>query len=71
MASTAEWKHWLAEDGWQTVIDYLNSVGLQPVVIQKEPCSLNNVIDKSGDIPIVVRIDDLLKCEFMIGLGSG
>jgi len=70
-ASTANCKHWLREDGWQTVIDRLSGMGFTVVVIQKEPVSFDNVVDRSGDRPIEERIAYLQHCEFFIGLGSG
>jgi autotransporter strand-loop-strand O-heptosyltransferase len=69
--STAECKHWLHENAWQQVVDWLAERGLKTVVIQKEPTNLKNVIDRTGDIPIDHRIAELMHCEFFIGLGSG
>ena len=69
--STAACKHWLYEDGWQTLVDYLEERGLRTVVIQKEKTDLRNVIDSTGDFPITRRITELDSCEFFIGLGSG
>ena len=69
--STAECKHWLTENGWQQVIDYIVSRGYDVYVIQKEQTQLRNIVDKTGDINIEDRIADLENCKFMIGLGSG
>ena len=69
--STAGCKLWHYKDGWQSVVDYLNSRGLSVVVIQKEPCHLNHVINQSGDLPLQDRLTELMHCEFFIGLGSG
>lgn len=69
--STAACKLWLFERGWQTVIDYLNSKGLDVLLIQKEKDDFTGVINKSGDHRLQDRITDILHCEFFIGLGSG
>lgn len=70
-ASTAACKHWLYPGGWQRVVDRLHELGCQPVLIQKEPGTLERVLDRSGDAPIQERITWLLHCEFFVGLGSG
>lgn len=70
-SATAECKHWLFADGWQTVIDRLNGLGYSVVLIQKEQASFANVIDRTGDLPIAERIAELYHCEFFVGLGSG
>ena len=70
-ASTAECKHWLYATGWQTVVDHVRSKGFQIKVIQKEPTTLKNIVDCSGDRDINQRIDEVRQCEFVIGLGSG
>ena len=69
--STAGCKLWQHENGWQSVINYLKSKGLSVVVIQKEPCEYQGVINKTGDLPLQDRMTDLQYCEFFIGLGSG
>ncbi len=70
-ASTAECKHWLYPGGWQTVVDYLEQMGLDTMVIQKEETNLQRVNDQTGERSIAERIGQLLDCEFFIGLGSG
>ncbi len=71
MDSTANAKHWHYPGGWQSVIDYLNSIGYKTVVIQKQPTDLNGVINKTGDIDIIERAIDIYHADFFIGVGSG
>jgi len=70
-ASTAECKHWLYPNGWQTIVEYLIQNGLQTMVIQKEETTLERINDQTGERPITERVEQLLNCEFFIGLGSG
>ncbi len=69
--STANAKHWHYENGWQTIIDYLNSIGYQVVVIHKQDNHFKNVIDKTGDFDIFNRVIDIYHADFFIGIGSG
>jgi autotransporter strand-loop-strand O-heptosyltransferase len=69
--STAGAKLWQRENGWQEVIDHLHSIGLKTVVIQKEPTTLERVVDMTGNLPLENRMGLLEHCEFFIGLGSG
>lgn len=70
--STAQAKFWNNPTGWQEVCDYLNSIGLKPVLIQKEYHSgYKGCINMSGDRSIHETINLLYNCEFFIGLGSG
>lgn len=69
--STAGAKHWHFPDGWQRVVDFLNSRGYQVVVISKEKTRLRNVIDFTGDIPLSMRARILAHAKMYIGLGSG
>jgi autotransporter strand-loop-strand O-heptosyltransferase len=68
--STSE-KEWKAINGWQSVVDFLISKGYQVIVISKEPTNLNNVIDKTGNIPIEERISDIMGAKFHLGISSG
>ena len=68
---SSENKHWMAENGWQIVVDYLNSIGYRVLVISKEKTNLVNIIDLSGDIPISERIIDIMHSEFHLGVSSG
>ena len=78
--STAQAKFWNNPDGWNKVVDYLKSLNYEVISIDKN----NNIgygekmnyipansIDKTGDISLFERINDLYFCEFFIGLGSG
>ena len=77
--STSQCKYWTA-DGWQKTVDYLKSLDYEVVCIDRYSSygngnSINyipnNCINKTGDIPLQDRIDDISNCEFFIGLSSG
>ena len=77
--STSQCKYWTSE-GWQQTVDYLKSLNYDVVCIDKFSQHGNandinyipkNCIDKTGDIPLQDRIDDISNCEFFIGLSSG
>jgi autotransporter strand-loop-strand O-heptosyltransferase len=74
--STAQAKYWNNPDGWQVVIDYLDSLGYECMIYSKEGNGyMNNfypkgvTIYKGGNLQEV--INDLSTCEFFVGLGSG
>jgi autotransporter strand-loop-strand O-heptosyltransferase len=69
--STAAAKHWNNPNGWQELINLLTQSGYVVNVIQKQPTHLLDVVDKTGDIDISERINDLINCDFFIGIGSG
>lgn len=78
--STAQFKYWNNPNGWHQVVEYLKSLGLEVVCIDKYPVfgvdgAMNqipsNCINKTGDFPLEDRINDLMHCEFFIGLTSG
>jgi len=78
--STAQCKYWNNEEGWTKVVSYLNSLGYDVVCIDKHygygakgvmNIIPKNVIDKTGDLLLEDRINDLYNCEFFIGLSSG
>jgi autotransporter strand-loop-strand O-heptosyltransferase len=64
-------KSWKAQDGWQKVVDYLNQLGFMVVVISKEPTDLKNIIDRTGDYPLSMRMYDMYHSEFHLGVSSG
>ena len=74
--STAQAKYWNNPDGWQSVIDHLDALGYECMIYSKEGDGyMNNFYPKGvtlfrgGNLQEV--IDDLVSCEFFIGLGSG
>ena len=64
-------KHWVAENGWQMVVDKLNEIGYKVLVISKEPTTLTGVVDLTGNINLIERMIDLRYAEFFIGVSSG
>ena len=68
-SQTKMWKEGV--QGWQQIVDYLNSKGYRVVVISKEKTTLTNIIDLSGNYSLFDRMIDLYHCEFFIGVSSG
>lgn len=64
-------KEWNVPGGWQSVVDLFREKGYDVIVISKEYSYLKNVINKSGDLPIINRIIDILESEYYIGNSSG
>jgi autotransporter strand-loop-strand O-heptosyltransferase len=73
---TAQSKYWNNPTGWQEVVDYLNNLGYEVMLYSKEgdnymgnkhPVGITKF--KGGTLQEV--IDDLVTCEFFIGIGSG
>lgn len=78
--STRQYKYWNNKSGWSDIISYLKENGYDIVCIDKESFIEKDgfinkipdgVIDKTGSIDLQDRINDILNCEFFIGLGSG
>lgn len=75
--ATAQAKYWNNENGWQDVIDYLNSKNYDVLLITKEHNGwmgnkvVNGIIDKTGDYSLQERINQLSESKLFIGLGSG
>ena len=67
------WMHYDSEqDKWQGIVNFLNDKGYEVWCISEENCSLENVVELHGDkYKIKDRIEQLLGCEFMIGMASG
>ena len=75
-------KYWNLPGGWQGLINSINESGYDVVMITQEALgdqwhdsklggTLTGVIDKTGDIPLEDRINDLLNSSGFIGIGSG
>lgn len=75
--STAQLKHWNNPSGWQETVDYLNSKGIKSVHISKQVGEYmgnippENIVDKTGDIPLQDRMTDILNSKMFIGVSSG
>lgn len=79
--ATAHAKYWNYPNGWQIVIDHIKSIGYEVVMITKEPLhtphdlklggTLAGVVDKTGDLPLEDRVNDIKNATLFIGLGSG
>jgi autotransporter strand-loop-strand O-heptosyltransferase len=74
--STAQAKYWNNPNGWQEVIDHLNSIGYECMIYSREGDGyMNNAYPKNVDVfkggNLQDVINDLCECEFFIGLGSG
>ena len=69
--STANAKHWHYKNGWQTIVNYLNSKGLKVMVISKQGTTLQKIINETGEQSLTKRINQINHSEFMISIGSG
>lgn len=78
--STSQCKYWNNPEGWDKTVDYLKSLNYEVVCIDRhEIYGIENhfnkmpskCINRTGDFPLEDRINDLMHCEFFIGLGSG
>ena len=69
--ASSEIKMWREVGGWQKVVDFLVSIGYQVLVISKEKTTLQNVVDLTGNIPLIDRCLLLRNCDFFIGVSSG
>lgn len=74
--STAQSKYWNNKDGWQNVVNYLNGLGYDVYLYSKENNGYMGNYNPDGVIKyeptnLENLIDDMLTCEFFIGLGSG
>lgn len=74
--STAQTKYWNNPTGWQEVTDFLISKGYEVAIMSKEadgymgnyfPKGANKLKEESVDD----LIDNMLSCEFFIGISSG
>lgn len=78
--STAQCKYWNNPDGWQKTVNYLKDLGYEIICLDKYKIfgasdyynkMPDGCVDKTGDWPLLDRINDILHCEFFIGLSSG
>ena len=78
--STSQFKYWNNPTGWQQTVDYLNSIGYEVICIDKDEYfgisgKINHIpqrcINKTGNISLEDRMNDLYFCDFFIGLTSG
>jgi autotransporter strand-loop-strand O-heptosyltransferase len=56
---------------WQKIVDTLIEADYEIHVISREPTTLKNVIDKTGDIPLEYRVSELTDASYFIGVSSG
>jgi autotransporter strand-loop-strand O-heptosyltransferase len=64
-------KHWRAENGWQTIVDFLIENDYEVLTISKEKSNLKGVIDMSGESDLI-KVAGLIKhAEFHMGVSSG
>jgi len=68
--STFQAKFYNYPNGWQTIIDYLNSVGYKVMVISKEETKLKNIINRTNE-PIWKTMNNIYHSEFFMGVSSG
>ena len=80
--ASAHAKYWNYPGGWQKVIDYLNDKGYRVVMLTHEPSgdewhdsklggTLQNIVDKTGNISLNERLIDIKHANAFIGVGSG
>jgi len=78
--TTAQFKYWNNPNGWEKTVEYLKFLGYEVVCIDKHHTYgvgsyMNTIpsgcVDKTGDFNLMERINDLMYCEFFIGLTSG
>jgi len=68
--STMQAKYWNYVGGWQEVVDYITSQGLEVLTIGKEGTELKNVTPIHTS-PITQVADVLAKAKMFLGVGSG
>ena len=80
--ASAHAKYWNYPGGWQRVINWLNDNGYKAVMITSEPLNdewhdsklggtLKNVVNKTGNLPLEDRMNDIVHASAFIGVGSG
>lgn len=68
--STFQCKFWNRENGWQTIVDYLNSIGYRVVVVSKEETNLKNIINRTNR-SIENSITTIYHSECMLTVSTG
>jgi autotransporter strand-loop-strand O-heptosyltransferase len=74
--------YWNYRGGWQSIVDWLANAGYKVVMISQEKSgdewqdsklggTLQNITDKTGNLPLQERFTDILNAEAFIGIGSG
>jgi autotransporter strand-loop-strand O-heptosyltransferase len=61
---------WLRIDGWQEIVNYLNSIGYKVISVSKEPCNLTHVV-KRNNLPLEDTINTIRHADFYMGASSG
>lgn len=56
---------------WQKIVDTLVEQGYEIHVISREPNTLKNIIDKTGDLSLEYRVAELTDTSYFIGVSSG
>jgi autotransporter strand-loop-strand O-heptosyltransferase len=69
--TTRKNKYWYYKNGWQNVVDYLRMIGYQVVVCSKEPTTLKNIIDRTGNHDLRNRAKLLKEAEMLISPSTG
>lgn len=69
--ASAENKMWQYPNGWQMIVDKINSLGYKVVVISKEPTKLKNIIDLTGNHSLQDRINQISGAKLFLGVSSG
>lgn len=64
-------KMWKSENGWQRIVEFINSIGYEVLVISKEPTNLNGVINLTGNFSLLERAKTILESKLFIGVSSG
>lgn len=64
-------KEWNVRGGWDAVVDLFKGYGYEVVTISKESSGLDGVIERTGEIPLINRINAIKHADFFIGLSSG
>jgi autotransporter strand-loop-strand O-heptosyltransferase len=64
-------KEWYAPGGWQQIVDLFNRYGYEVCVVSKEYSYLSDVKNKSGDIPLSNRVQDMAEAKYHVGMSTG